>query len=294
MSCNACHDPADRRRRSPFVAERDQPGRQLHRPQRADGDQRGLLAAVAVLGRARRFALEPGAVAAGRRQPSATAAGSPSRTCSTINYRADYDGGVRRGPAARRRWTTDALPVARKAGRGGVRRSADADKATRQRIYANFGKAIAAYERRLVSTAFKPSPFDAFMAGDADAMSPAAIRGARLFVGRAGCAECHRGAMFTDFSFHNIGVPQTGEYARDRRRPLRRHRPADANVVSNIFTRAGDFSDDTDDTSTSTCMRDRRRRENAPKGSSRRRRCATSARPRPTCTTAPTRRCGTS
>jgi cytochrome c peroxidase len=80
------------------------------------------------------------------------------------------------------------------------------------RAFVNFGKAIAAYERRLVSRAFEPSPFDRFIAGDSEAMSPAAIRGARLFIGHAGCTECHRGPMFTDFSFHNVGVPQTGEH----------------------------------------------------------------------------------
>jgi cytochrome c peroxidase len=86
------------------------------------------------------------------------------------------------------------------------------DQATINVIYGNFGKAIAAFEQRLVSTAFEPSPFDRFMAGDEDAMSPAAVRGARLFVGRAGCAECHGGPMLSDFAFHNIGVPQTGEH----------------------------------------------------------------------------------
>jgi cytochrome c peroxidase len=79
------------------------------------------------------------------------------------------------------------------------------------RVYANFGKAIAAYERRLVSVAFSPSPFDLYMAGDTQALSPAAIRGARLFVGRAGCLECHGGPMFSDFAFHNVGTPQAGE-----------------------------------------------------------------------------------
>jgi len=86
------------------------------------------------------------------------------------------------------------------------------DKQTINEIYVNFGKAIAAYERRLVSTAFEPSPFDKLMAGDDQAMSPAAIRGARLFVGRAGCNECHRGATFSDFRFHNVGAPQKGTY----------------------------------------------------------------------------------
>ena len=81
------------------------------------------------------------------------------------------------------------------------------------RIYANFGKAIAAYERRLVSNNFEPSPFDRFMAGDEEAMSPAAIRGARLFIGHAGCAECHRGPMFTRLTPSTTSArPQTGEY----------------------------------------------------------------------------------
>ena len=122
---------------------------------------------------------------------------------------------------------------------------AAADQASVNRIYANFGKAIAAYERRLVSTAFTPSPFDAFMAGDAAAMPAAAVRGARLFVGRAGCLECHRGATFTDFSFHNIGAPQTGEYV-----------PSTDDgrfegigvIAASKFTRASEFSDDTGDT----------------------------------------------
>jgi cytochrome c peroxidase len=121
---------------------------------------------------------------------------------------------------------------------------ADADQASVNRIYANFGKAIAAYERRLVSTAFTPSPFDAFMAGDVAAMPAAAVRGARLFVGRAGCVECHRGATFTDFSFHNIGVPQTGEYV-----PATDDGRFDGIgvVMSSQFTRASEFSDDSGD-----------------------------------------------
>jgi cytochrome c peroxidase len=112
-------------------------------------------------------------------------------------------------------------------------------------IYANFGKAIGAYERLLVSTAFKPSPFDDFMAGNSEAMSPAAVRGARLFVGRAGCAECHTGHTFTDFDFHNIGAPQAGEYAR----PVDDGRYGGLGALTaNMFNRKGDFSDDKTDT----------------------------------------------
>jgi cytochrome c peroxidase len=79
------------------------------------------------------------------------------------------------------------------------------------RIYVNFAKAIAAYEFALVS---RSSPFDTWAdAGfPATMLSPAAQRGARLFVGKAACAECHSGPTFSDNAFHNIGIPQLGTY----------------------------------------------------------------------------------
>jgi cytochrome c peroxidase len=114
------------------------------------------------------------------------------------------------------------------------------DQGIVNRIFANFGKAIEAYERRLVSPNFSPSPFDQFLAGKTDALSPEAIAGAKIFIGRGGCAECHRGPLFSDLSFHNIGAPQEGE-----------HVPATdvgrydgiAAVIANPFNRNGEFSD---------------------------------------------------
>jgi len=75
----------------------------------------------------------------------------------------------------------------------------------------NFGKAIAAYETKLVSL---ESPFDRFVreGKDSTAISPAAKRGARLFVGKASCIDCHNGPMLTDKGFHNIGIPQVGDH----------------------------------------------------------------------------------
>jgi cytochrome c peroxidase len=67
-----------------------------------------------------------------------------------------------------------------------------------------WAKAIAAYEQQLVST---DSAFDRFMAGG-DPLSDSAIRGARLFVGKAACIECHNTPLFSDNQFHNIGIPQ--------------------------------------------------------------------------------------
>jgi len=108
------------------------------------------------------------------------------------------------------------------------------------RVFANIGKALAAYERRLVSTSFAPSAFDQMLAGDDEAMTPAAIRGARLFIGKAACDDCHRGPAFADQLFHNIGVPQEGEHlpATDLGR-----NDAIPVVKNSIFNRAGVFSD---------------------------------------------------
>lgn len=69
------------------------------------------------------------------------------------------------------------------------------------------GKAIAAYERTLVSG---DSPFDRFVAGDGAAISETAKRGFALFRGRARCSRCHTFSdpmpFFTDFNYHNTGV----------------------------------------------------------------------------------------
>jgi cytochrome c peroxidase len=64
-------------------------------------------------------------------------------------------------------------------------------------------KALAAYVRSLVSL---PTRFDAWIEGDAGALSPAEIRGFRLFTGKGGCVLCHVGWRFTDDRFHDIGL----------------------------------------------------------------------------------------
>jgi cytochrome c peroxidase len=43
---------------------------------------------------------------------------------------------------------------------------------------------------------------------DEGRMSPAALRGEKLFQGKGGCIECHGGPLFTDNLVHNTGVPQ--------------------------------------------------------------------------------------
>ncbi|MGD8630383.1 MAG: cytochrome c peroxidase [Gammaproteobacteria bacterium] len=70
------------------------------------------------------------------------------------------------------------------------------------------GKALAAYQRTLVSA---NSPFDRwYYGGQADALTAAAVRGFRLFSGKAGCSHCHSitatHALFTDNALHNTGI----------------------------------------------------------------------------------------
>jgi cytochrome c peroxidase len=67
----------------------------------------------------------------------------------------------------------------------------------------NLGKALAAFERTIISD---NSAFDKYIAGNKNAMSPAAVRGLALFETKANCVKCHDGVNFTDDSFHNIGI----------------------------------------------------------------------------------------
>ena len=52
------------------------------------------------------------------------------------------------------------------------------------------------------------SAYDAFLAGRP--LPDAAEAGRRLFFGKAGCAECHRGPLFTDQGFHALALPAFG------------------------------------------------------------------------------------
>jgi len=69
---------------------------------------------------------------------------------------------------------------------------------------ANVAKALAAYERTLLSGT---APFDRWAAGDESAVPDSTKRGFALFTGKAGCTNCHSGWAFTDHAFHDIGLP---------------------------------------------------------------------------------------
>lgn len=82
-----------------------------------------------------------------------------------------------------------------------------ADRTLVNAIWANYGKAIQAYVRRLVS---RNAPLDRFIADGGDAISLAAKRGFQVFAGKGNCISCHAGPTLSDQKFHALGVPQTG------------------------------------------------------------------------------------
>jgi cytochrome c peroxidase len=93
---------------------------------------------------------------------------------------------------------------------GRLPRLEGASPADINRVVANTGKALAAFQRRLRP---QPARFDAF----AEALrrdDPDALRllgndeqaGLRLFLGRGQCLRCHHGPLLTNHGFHNTGL----------------------------------------------------------------------------------------
>ena len=126
----------------------------------------------------------------------------------------------------------------------------ETDQEAINQVFSNVGKSMEAYQRKLISS---DSPFDQFVQSlrsgkreDLKVLSPSAIRGLILFVGRGQCILCHSGANFTDNEFHNIGLDR-GTNPLDRgTNPLDQGRyPAIEQVKKDPFNGKGSFSDDT-------------------------------------------------
>jgi cytochrome c peroxidase len=78
---------------------------------------------------------------------------------------------------------------------------------------AHLAQALATYVRSITTP---PAPFDRWVAGDDAAVSAAAKRGFALFTGKAGCANCHSGPSFTDYSFQDVGIGKGDDIGRGR------------------------------------------------------------------------------
>ena len=100
--------------------------------------------------------------------------------------------------------TPVASAVARLAGIAGYRAMFEAAFPGQPIDGVSIARAIATYERTIVSAR---SPFDAWVDGNAAAVSGAAQAGFGIFTGKANCVACHGGPNFSDNGFHDIGLP---------------------------------------------------------------------------------------
>ena len=111
------------------------------------------------------------------------------------------------------------------------------------RVFANIGKAIAAFERTILPAETR---FDRYIAALAARRQPAAAdafsdierEGLKLFVGKGGCINCHNGPRLTDDHFHNTGVPAVDGLPPDRGRA-----GATGEVLADPFNCLGPYSD---------------------------------------------------
>lgn len=123
------------------------------------------------------------------------------------------------------------------------RKMAASDRVLINQAFANLGKAIAAYQRRLLPT---PARFDhyvdAVLSGDrarqSELFTATEIRGLRLFIGKGNCVDCHNGALFTNNEFHNTGVLSSPGELPDRGRA-----EGARSVIEDPFNCLGLFSD---------------------------------------------------
>jgi cytochrome c peroxidase len=160
----------------------------------------------------------------------------------------------------------DASPNGSEAERAAWRALPPASRDAVNRVFANMGKAIAAYERQL---AYGESRFDryaqALLAGDDPAaalgagassprsamptparrearpelLTPQEIRGLRVFIGQGQCVTCHNGPLLTDHAFHNTGVPPASPGGA----PDRGRIDATAKLLADEFNCLGRYSD---------------------------------------------------
>jgi len=67
----------------------------------------------------------------------------------------------------------------------------------------NVALAVAAYERTLLAN---EAPFQKWLHGNKNALTPLEKEGALLFFGKAGCVVCHQGPALNSMRFHALGM----------------------------------------------------------------------------------------
>lgn len=136
----------------------------------------------------------------------------------------------------------DASPNGTQAERAAWAALGPATRDSVNRVFANMGKAIAAYERQV---SYGESRFDRYaqatVTGDGrgqEAFTGQEVRGLRLFLTKGQCATCHSGPHLTDHAFHNTGVPPI-----DRANPDRGRAEGLKKLLTDEFNCLGRYSD---------------------------------------------------
>ena len=147
------------------------------------------------------------------------------------------------GVADPRRFPPDARPVPESPDHPLHRAWASMTEADRHRadvVFTNLGKALAAFERTLVVRDTALDRYVAALRGGATrpALSPAAVRGLRVFVGRGQCTLCHSGPLLSDGEFHDVGIALGAGHRVDPARHRGVHQ-----ILRSPFTRRGPHAD---------------------------------------------------
>lgn len=199
VACADCHDPelgfTDDRRRS--LGTQGQPGTRFSMPVHSVGLQR--------------FFLWDGRADSAWRQPLLAIENAREMESSRLavahlvgaRYRASYEAIFGALPEL------EALPPHGKPGDPEWTALTSGQQDQIQRVFVNVGKALEAYERRLVCSETR---FDRWQAGELE-LDAAELEGAERFVG-AGCAACHSGPAFSDGGFHDLGLAAPGDLGR--------------------------------------------------------------------------------
>ncbi len=171
------------------------------------------------------------------------------------HYRQDYEAvfGPLPDTTALSALPLDAGPLGTPTEQAAWQAMAPATRDAVSRVFANLGKAIAAYEKTL---AFGESRFDRYAhaavkrdARAAQVLSPQEVNGLRLFIGKGQCVTCHNGALLTDQHFHNTAVPPRHPLQPDLGRAA-----AIGKVQRDEFNCLGPFSDVKADARTEQCQ----------------------------------------
>jgi cytochrome c peroxidase len=160
-------------------------------------------------------------------------------------YRADYEAvfGPMPDLSDRKRFPEAAAPIDNAEAEEAWDAMAETDRKSVTRVFVNMGKALAAYQRRIMPG---PARFDAYvkalLAGDKAAMQSVLndneVAGLRLFIGKATCISCHNGPLFTNNGFHNVSTP----LAKGSRKDWGRFRGV-KQALQSEFNCLGEYSD---------------------------------------------------